>query len=104
MNKVEKARRLAELQALNKKLYQEEQEKQANLKQQEAGDSFYQKLEDGFDVKILIVGDSIGAGAGTETSGREWFSQLESYIEATYIVSVGLTNVSMGGMCHMRDM
>lgn len=97
MNKVEEDRRSAELQALNKKLYQEEQEKQATLKQQEAGDSFYQKLADGFDVNILIVGDSIGAGAGTETSGREWFSQLKSYIETTYKVSVGLTNVSMGG-------
>ena len=37
----------AELQALNKKLYQEKQEKQAALKQQEAEDSFYQKLTDG---------------------------------------------------------
>lgn len=55
-------------------------------------------------MNILIVGDSIGAGAGTETTGREWFSQLKIYIETTYKVSVGLTNVSMGEMGHMRDM
>ena len=61
-------KRSAELQALNKKLYQEEQEKQTALKQQEAEDSFYQKLADGFDANILIVGDSIGEGAGTETN------------------------------------
>ena len=55
MNKVDEDKKSAELQALNKKLYQEEQEKQAALKQKEAEDSFYQKLSDGFDVNVLIV-------------------------------------------------
>ena len=32
--------------------------------QQRAQDSFYQMLADGFDVNVLIVGDSIGAGHG----------------------------------------
>lgn len=59
MNKVEEDKKSAELQELNKKLYQEEQEKQATLKQKEVEDSFYQKLADGFDVNVLIVGDSI---------------------------------------------
>lgn len=67
MNKVDEDKKSAELQALNKKLYQEEQEKQEALKQKAAEDSFYQKLLDGFDVNVLIVGDSIGEGAGTET-------------------------------------
>ena len=40
------------------------------LKQKAAEDSFYQKLLDGFDVNVLIVGDSIGEGAGTETDGQ----------------------------------
>lgn len=74
MNKVEEDKKSAELQALNKKLFQEEQEKQAALKQQEAEDSFYQKLADGFDVNVLIVGDSIGAGTGTETDGQQWYT------------------------------
>ena len=69
MNKVAEDKKSAELQALNKKLYQEEQEKQAALKQKETEDSFYQKLEDSFDVNVLIVGDSIGEGAGAETDG-----------------------------------
>lgn len=72
--KVEEDKKSAELQALNKKLFQEEQEKQAALKQQEAEDSFYQKLADGFDVNVLIVGDSIGAGTGTETDGQQWYT------------------------------
>ena len=58
MNKVEENKKSAELQALNKKLYQEKQEKQAALKQQEAEDSFYQKL----------------------TDGQQWFKQLQAYL------------------------
>ena len=71
MNKVEEDKKSAELRALNQKLFQEEQKKQAVLKQQEAEDSFYQKLTDRFDVNVLIVGDSIGAGVGTETEGQQ---------------------------------
>ena len=55
MNKVEEDKKSAELRALNKKLYQEEQEKQIALKQKEAEDSFYQKLVDGFDGKSIWV-------------------------------------------------
>jgi len=40
--------------------------------------SSYQKLLDGFDVNVLIVGDSIGEGAGTETDGQQWFKQLQT--------------------------
>lgn len=97
MSKVEDDKRSAELQALNKKLYQEEQEKQTTLKQQEAEDSFYQKLADGFDANILIVGDSIGEGAGTETEGQQWFKQLQAYLQNVNKGKVSVTNVSMGG-------
>lgn len=97
MSKVEDDKRSAELQVLNKKLYQEEQEKQAALKQREAEDSFYQKLADGFDANILIVGDSIGEGAGTETDGQQWFKQLQAYLQNVNKGKVSVTNVSMGG-------
>lgn len=97
MNKVEEDKKSAELQELNKKVYQEEQEKQATLKQKEAEDSFYQKLADGFDVNVLVVGDSIGAGAGTQTEGQQWYTQLQSYLKTVNNGSVSVTNVSMGG-------
>lgn len=97
MNKVEEDKKSAELQELNKKVYQEEQEKQATLKQKEAEDSFYQKLADGFDVNVLVVGDSIGAGAGTQTEGEQWYTQLQSYLKTVNNGSVSVTNVSMGG-------
>lgn len=96
-NKVEEDKRSAELQAINQKLFQEEQEKKAALKQREAEDSFYQKLADGFDVNVLIVGDSIGAGSGTRTDGQQWFKQLQSYLQTLNKDFVSLTNVSMGG-------
>lgn len=97
MNKVEEDKKSAELQALSKELYQQEQEKQAALEQQEAEDSFYQKLKDGFDVNVLIIGDSIGAGAGTQTDGEQWFNQLQSYLHTMNKERVLLTNISMGG-------
>lgn len=97
MNKKDEDKKSAELQALNAKLYQEEQEKEAALKQKKAEDSFYQKLSDGFDVNVLVVGDSIGAGAGTETDGQQWFKQLQTYLRTVNKASVSVTNVSMGG-------
>ena len=97
MNKKDEDKKSAELRAMNAKLYQEEQEKEAALKQKKAEDSFYQKLSDGFDVNVLVVGDSIGAGAGTETDGKQWFKQLQSYLKTVNKASVSVTNVSMGG-------
>ena len=97
MNKVDEDKKSAELQELNKKLYQEEQEEQAALKQQEAEDSFYQKLVDCFDVNVLIVGDSIGEGAGTQTNGQQWFKQLQTYLRTVNKSKVSVTNISMGG-------
>lgn len=76
MNKKDEDKKSAELQALNAKLYQEEQEKEAALKQKKAEDSFYQKLSDGFDVNVLVVGDSIGAVLAQKQMGS---SGLNSY-------------------------
>ena len=94
MNKIDEDKKSAELQALNKKLYQEEQEKQATLKQKETEDSFYQKLADGFNVNVLIVGDSI-AENGQGDNG--WCSILQNSLRKNYNVGVSFTNISMGG-------
>lgn len=97
MNKKDEDKKSAELRAMNAKLYQEEQEKEAALKQKKAEDSFYQKLSDGFDANVLVVGDSIGAGAGTETDVQQWFKQLQSHLRTDNKASVSVTNISMGG-------
>ncbi len=98
MNKVEEDKKSAELYALNQKLFQEEQEKQAALKQKEAEGSFYQKLADGFDVNILIIGDSIGEGSGASSSSSFWVPLLQADLKKSYDKSkISFTNVSMGG-------
>ena len=97
MDKTEEDQRSAELQRLNKKVFQERQEQKAALKQKEAEDSFYQKLSDGFDVNVLIVGDSIGAGAGAQSDGTEWFGQLQAYLQTIDKGNISFTNISMGG-------
>ena len=94
MNKVSEDKKSAELRALNKKLFQEEQEEAEALKQKEAEDSFYQKLVDGFDVNVLIVGDSIAEGGQGE---KGWCTLLQNNLRKTYGNSVSFTNVSMGG-------
>lgn len=94
MNKVSEDKKSAELQALNKKLFQEEQTKAAALKQKEAEDSFYQKLADGFEVNVLIVGDSIAEGGQGE---KGWCTLLQNNLRKTYGNRVSFTNVSMGG-------
>ena len=94
MNKVDEDKKSAELRAFNKKLFQEEQEEAAALKQKEAEDSFYQKLADGFDVNVLVVGDSIAEGGQGE---KGWCTLLQNNLRKTYGNSVSFTNVSMGG-------
>ena len=61
-----------------------------------ASDSFYQKLADGFDVNILIVGDSIGTGTGGTLANLNWISQLQVELMRQYEVNVEVTNLSMG--------
>lgn len=94
MNKVSEDKKSAELRALNKEIVQEEQEEAEALKQKEAEDSFYQKLTDGFDVNVLVVGDSIAENGQGE---KGWCTLLQNNLRKTYGNSVSFTNVSMGG-------
>ena len=86
-----------ELAKLNEQIFAENQAKAEALKQKEAEGSFYQKLVDGFDVNVLVVGDSIGEGSGTQTNGQQWFKQLQTYLRTVNKSKVSVTNVSMGG-------
>lgn len=55
-------------------------------------------------MSVLIVGESIGEGAGTETDGKQWFKQLQTVDKS----KVSVTNVFMGGnesySCYVRIM
>lgn len=57
---------------------------------------FYQKLNKGEDVNILINGDSIGAGSGA-TKGNSWTDLIKAYVESEYQVSCNVANISLGG-------
>lgn len=83
----------------DKQLAQKEENHQLEiaLQEKEESDSFYQKLADGFDVNILIVGDSIGAGAGASDDNHNLSTLLKNKIAETYGSLVTLTNVSLGG-------
>lgn len=94
MNKVSEDKKSAEFRALNKKIFQEEQEEAEALKQKEAEDSFYQKMADGFDMNVLVVGDSIAEGGQGENG---WCTLLQNNLRKTYNNRGSFTNVSMGG-------
>lgn len=48
-------------------------------------------------LKVLIVGDSIGEGAGASDPSLKWYKYLIPYMKDTYGVKLDITNVSMGG-------
>lgn len=91
------AKKSKELQELNERLFKEEQAEKEVLKQKEINDSFYQRLADGLDTNILIVGDSIAQGTGASTKETHWSMLLEDYLEKNYNVNITTTNISMGG-------
>ena len=96
IDKSENIRESKELNKINQQVYEEEREQRAAQKLKEVGDSFYQKLTDGFKINILVVGDSIGAGDGAQTVGKELYTLLQSYLQKTYWDRVYVTNASMG--------
>ena len=60
-------------------------------------DSFYQKLADGLDVNILVVGDSISRGLGASRRDLRWTNMLAESLQEAYGVDVTLTNKSLSG-------
>ena len=73
----------------------EAEEKAAALEEKRESDSFYQKLKDGFDVKILVVGDTIANGYGASSADATWFNLVKKSIEEQYNVGVTMDNVSI---------
>ena len=46
---------------------------------------------------MLIVGDSIGEGAGSSDPDLKWYKKLVPYMKEQYGIELEITNVSMGG-------
>ena len=70
-----------ELTKLNEQIFAENQAKAEALKQKEAEDSFYQKRVEGFDVNVLVVGDSIAENGQGEKGCR---TLLQNNLKKTY--------------------
>ena len=76
-----------------KELAQAEAESKAEaLREKEQNDSFYQKLKDGFDVNILVLGDTVANGYGASSQEKTWANLLEKSIENNYRVEVTIDN------------
>ncbi len=95
MDSKEQQVRYAENMEANSQVQVERRERMVEMEQRELTDSFYQKLADGFDVKILIVGDSISLGKGISDESFSWVNLLESDLVETYNVNVQVQNVSL---------
>ena len=59
----------------------------------ESTDSFYQKLVDGFDVNILVVGDTFANGSAVSSVEKRWTSLLPNAIAEEYDVNANLNTM-----------
>jgi lysophospholipase L1-like esterase len=59
--------------------------------------NFYEKIKTKESVRTLIIGDSIGEGAGAANKNETWFARVTASLEATYQVTNTITNLSTGG-------
>ena len=59
----------------------------------ESTDSFYQKLVDGFDVNILVVGDTFADGSAASSVDKRWTSLLPKAIADEYDVKADLKSL-----------
>lgn len=60
--------------------------------------SMYASKEfDKYGKSLLIVGDSIGEGAGSSDPALKWYKKLVPYMKDNYGITLDITNVSLGG-------
>ena len=69
-----------------------EEQAQRELEQES---NFYEKLKNGFDVNILVVGNSMALSEGT-TSDNDWINILVQKLKSTYHVNVRYKNIASG--------
>ena len=72
-------------------------EDESSGKQKLEAGSFFQKLTAHEDVKILVIGDSIGAGLGASDEANRWDHLLQIYLQRKYNISVDIQNECFGG-------
>ena len=61
----------------------------------EKTDSFYEKLVDGFNVNILVVGDTLASGYGSSGAEQTWSALLAQELRNTYGIQVEMDNLAL---------
>ena len=61
----------------------------------EKTDSFYQKLVDGFNVNILVVGDTLASGYGSSGAEQTWSALLAQELRSIYGIQVEMDNLAL---------
>ena len=61
----------------------------------EKTDSFYQKLADGFNVSILVVGDTLASGYGSSGAEQTWSALLAQELRSIYGIQVEMDNLAL---------
>ena len=61
----------------------------------EKTDSFYQKLADGFNVSILVVGDTLASGYGSSGAEQTWSALLAQELRTKYGIQVEMDNLAL---------
>ena len=61
----------------------------------EKTDGFYEKLADGFNVNILVVGDTLASGYGSSGTEQTWSSLLAQELRTAYGIQVEMDNLAL---------
>lgn len=78
-----------------------EEAERAKRAEEAAKYSFYQKLSNGYEAKILIMGDSVISGEGASGEESAWFSLLKSQLDEKYYAGKdGITIENASGAGH----
>ena len=67
------------------------------LEKKKEGKTFYQKLAEGFEVNVLIIGDAFGAGYGASGDEDTWEYLFNNYLHNTYGSNIYTNNISLAG-------
>lgn len=59
--------------------------------------SFYQKLKNGHDVNMLIMGDTVISGEGASSEDTTWFARLAAHVKEKYSSNLNVTNIAGSG-------
>lgn len=69
-------------------------DKSSNSEEKSSSPNPYEKIKNGEEVNILVLGNGIGLSEGKTNESGEWTSNLSKWLEDTYKSKVNLTNLS----------